>query len=71
MRANGRNFSVRHENYLINITGKDTVILKAEKGAFVEVFDCRGKRVGGKKKVKAALSEIYVPLGALLKVTKI
>ena len=59
------------ENYLVNITGKDTVVLKAEKGAFVEVFDCRGKRVGGKKKVKSVLSEIYVPIGALLKVTKI
>jgi hypothetical protein len=55
---------------MVNLTDSENVILKAEKGAFVEIFDCRGKRVGGKKRVRASLSEIYVPLGACLCVTR-
>jgi alpha-galactosidase len=56
--------------YMVNLTDSENIILKAEKGAFVEIFDCRGKRVGGKKRVRASLSEIYVPLGACLCVTR-
>ena len=58
------------ENYMVNITSSENVILKAEKGDFVEVFDCYGKRVGGKRRVKTTLSEIGVTLGGYIKVTK-
>ena len=57
------------DSYLVNITNSETVILKAQKNSSVEVFDCRGKRVGGKKKVKSELSEVFVPLGGMLKVS--
>ena len=57
------------ENYLVNITNSETIILKAKKNSFLEVFDCRGKRVGGKRRVKGELSEVYVPLGGMLKVS--
>ena len=55
---------------MMNITSSENVILKAEKGDFVEVFDCYGKRVGGKRRVKTTLSEIGVTLGGYIKVTK-
>ena len=58
------------ENYMVNITSSENVILKAEKGDFVEVFDCYGKRVGGKKRIRSSLCEIYVPLGACICVTR-
>ena len=57
------------DSYLVNITNSETVILKAQKNSSVEVFDCRGKRVGGKRKVKSELSEVFVPLGGMLKVS--
>ena len=57
------------ESYLVNATSSESVILKAKKNSFVEAFDCRGKRIGGKKKVKSELSEIFVPLGGMLKVS--
>ena len=56
--------------YMVNLTDSENIILKAEKGSYIEVLDCRGKRVGGKKRVRASLSEIYVPLGACLCVTR-
>lgn len=58
------------ENYAVNITSSENFIVKASKGDVLEVFDCRGKRVGGKKRIRSTLSEIYVPLGACIKVTK-
>ena len=58
------------ESYFVNLTGKDRMILKAEKGARIEIFDCYGKRMGGKKKLKAELSELYVPHAARVKVSK-
>jgi len=58
------------KTYMVNLTDSENVILKAEKGSYIEVLDCRGKRVGGKKRVRTSLNEIYVPLGARLCVTK-
>lgn len=58
------------ENYAVNITSSENFIVKASKGDVLEVFDCRGKRVGGKKRIRSTLSEIYVPLGACVKVTR-
>ena len=58
------------KTYMVNLTDSENVILKAEKGSYIEVLDCRGKRVGGKKRVRTSLNEIYVPLGACLCVTK-
>ena len=58
------------ESYMVNITGNDNVVFKANKGDFVEIFDCFGKRCGGKRKVRETLCEITVPLGGYVKVTR-
>ena len=59
------------DNYLVNITNSETVIVKANVGDFLEIFDCRGKRIGGKKKIKATLSEVTVPMGGMIKITRV
>ena len=58
--------------YLFNLTDEKEILLKTAKGTslFYEVFDCRGKRLTRKRRVKAPLSEISVPLGGLLKVSR-
>ena len=56
--------------YLVNITNGETVILKAHKGDCLEIFDCRGKRIGGKKKIRSALNELNVPMGGMIKITR-
>lgn len=53
--------------YMINNSGVDGAILKAEKGRFAyEILDCTGKRIKRKTTVKSALSEVDVPFGGML-----
>ena len=59
------------ESYMVNLTGKDKIILKANKGSFVEIFDCQGRRIGNKKKIRSTLSEISVPHAARIRVTEV
>ena len=58
--------------YLFNLTDEKEILLKTAKGTslFYDVFDCRGKRLTRKRRVKAPLSEISVPLGGMLKVSR-
>lgn len=58
------------ESHMINLTGKDRIILKADRGAFVETFDCQGRRIGQKRRVKSTLTELCVPHTARIRVTK-
>ena len=51
------------QGYVFNLTDEKEIILKTPKGAplFYEVFDCMGKRLTRKKRIKSPLSEIPVP----------
>ena len=58
------------DQYAVNLTGCEELVLKAKKGSVLEILDCRGKRVGATRRVRTAISEIHVPLGACLHVIR-
>ncbi len=58
------------ESHMINLSGKDKIILKANKGAFVEIFDCQGRKTGNKRRIRSTLTELCVPHSARIRVSK-
>lgn len=60
-----------NNGYLINISGKDSLVLKLEKDAYVyEIFDCMGEKIGDTCSVTESLCEVCVPYGGMVKVSK-
>lgn len=58
------------ENYAVNLTGREKMIVRAERGSFLEIFDCRGKRVGPKRRIRSDLFELQVPVCGVIKISR-
>lgn len=58
--------------YVFNLTDEASILLKAQSTdkLFYETFDCMGSRLTRKRRIKSTLSEISLPLGGMLKITK-
>lgn len=58
--------------YAVNLTGEDRLLLRVEGEGrvFYEILDCSGRRVTRRRLVRSRLSELEVPLGGMLVLTR-
>ncbi len=61
-----------NNGYLVNISGKDELVLKCKKDAYVyEIYNVLGEKIGSAQTVSEEVCLVNVPYGGMVKVKKI